>query len=132
MCTCCVLLANTAAAQPEGHTVTIGPAVPPGLVKQESSGPQGEVTEETSTAVAAIGSGSAQGAEAGAGAESEGNMAQIGPMVSEMSHGDEVVQAAEEFERRSRKMKDHLTVKVLCACASVTFVSYLALHLLCE
>ena len=103
---------NTAAAQPEGHTVSIGPALPAGFIKQETAAaPQGEVHEETSAAVAAIGSGSTQGAEAGA--DSGGGMAQIGPMVSDMSHGDEVVQAAAEFERRSRKMKDHLTVKVL-------------------
>ena len=52
-----------------------------------------------------------QGAESTSSAGGE-EMSDIGPMMSEMSHGDEVVQAAEEFERRSRKMKDHLTVKV--------------------
>ncbi|KAI8772181.1 polyhomeotic-proximal chromatin protein isoform X2 [Biomphalaria glabrata] len=36
----------------------------------------------------------------------------IGPMPSEMNQdGEEVVQAAEEFERRSKRMKDKLTVK---------------------
>ncbi|KAK7091015.1 hypothetical protein V1264_010734 [Littorina saxatilis] len=88
------------ATQSEGVTVSIGPALPPGFVKQEavsSPGPMDEGNTQTSD--------SGQGGEGGADGEV------VGPMVSEMSHGDEVVQAAEEFERRSRKMKDHLTVK---------------------
>ncbi|XP_070173372.1 serine-rich adhesin for platelets-like isoform X2 [Littorina saxatilis] len=55
--------------------------------------------------------GNTQTSDSGQGGEGGADGEVVGPMVSEMSHGDEVVQAAEEFERRSRKMKDHLTVK---------------------
>lgn len=96
--------------QPAGDAPAIGPTLPSAFVKQEpSNSPVNNSTEETSAAVAAIGPGTPQDTQQQTeGGDSEGT---IGPLVSEMSHGDEVVQAAEEFERRSRKMKDHLTVK---------------------
>lgn len=112
--------------QVKQETHMIGPSLPSGFMKQEhmETETSGNVAEETSAAVAAIGSEiPQQGTESlststgvitanyVAGTEGEG-LGTIGPLVSEMSHGDEVVQAAEEFERRSRKMKDHLTIKV--------------------
>ncbi|XP_025078841.1 uncharacterized protein LOC112554972 isoform X2 [Pomacea canaliculata] len=111
--------------QVKQETHMIGPSLPSGFMKQEhmETETSGNVAEETSAAVAAIGSEiPQQGTESlststgvitanyVAGTEGEG-LGTIGPLVSEMSHGDEVVQAAEEFERRSRKMKDHLTIK---------------------
>ncbi|XP_076454459.1 uncharacterized protein LOC143289343 [Babylonia areolata] len=100
------------AAQTRGtSTIAIGPALPPGFLRHESSSsPQQSEAKDESTPTmvsVSVGSGSTQTEEASTSEE----MAVIGPMISEMSHGDEVVQAAEEFERRSRRMKEHLTVK---------------------
>ena len=64
---------------------SIGPALPPGFIKQERS----NVVED-------------------------GEDLQIGPSVSDMSKGDDASNnAAQAFEKRSQKMKERLTVKVI-------------------
>ncbi|XP_076435330.1 LOW QUALITY PROTEIN: uncharacterized protein LOC143275240 [Babylonia areolata] len=104
-------------AQTDVQTVTIAPALAaPVLIKQEdmSHSPQTVVPEpaETSAVVAAIPAGTMQAAEAaGNPAATAATMPGIGTLAPEVNHGDEVVKAAAEFERQSRKMKGQITVK---------------------
>ena len=101
-------------AQAEDLTVnTISPELPPGFMKHEHVFLRHAPAFRDSCDHSMSGDVDIGSSQPGDTVSMEGGVMPLGPMVSEMTHSDEVVQAAEEFERRSRRMKEHLTVKVV-------------------
>ncbi|KAH9496906.1 hypothetical protein Btru_010138 [Bulinus truncatus] len=93
----------------------IGPTIPPGMQKSSDSddlSDEGQLTVKMESELSPEYSiqDNEEEDDDDDGDNQDGD--NIGPMPSEMNQdGEDVVQAAEEFERRSKRMKDKLTVK---------------------
>ncbi|CAL1533012.1 unnamed protein product [Lymnaea stagnalis] len=109
---------STAESSTKKRGRVLGPSLPPGMQKSSDSddlSDEGQLTvkmeSEMSPEYSIQEDNDEDDEDEDDGDTQEGEA--IGPLPSEMNQdGEDVVQAAEEFERRSKRMKDKLTVKV--------------------